>query len=78
MGQGATVLTIGHSTRSFDEVLSMLRVNDVTDLVDVRAFPSSGRFLSGIETRSSTLCPMTSNTTGCGSSGVAGTPEPGS
>jgi alkylated DNA nucleotide flippase Atl1 len=44
MGHGATVLTIGHSTRSFDEVLSMLRVNDITDLVDVRAFPSSRTF----------------------------------
>lgn len=38
------VFTIGHSTRGFDEVLAMLRANGVTDLVDVRSFPSSRRF----------------------------------
>lgn len=38
------VHTIGHSTRSFDEVLGMLRANDITDLVDVRSFPSSRKF----------------------------------
>jgi alkylated DNA nucleotide flippase Atl1 len=38
------VLTIGHSNRSFYEVLAMLRANDVTHLVDVRAFPSSRTF----------------------------------
>jgi uncharacterized protein (DUF488 family) len=38
------VFTIGHSTRGFDEVLAMLRSNDVTDLVDVRSFPSSRKF----------------------------------
>lgn len=40
----ARVFTIGHSTRSFGEVLEMLRVNGVTDLVDVRSFPSSRKF----------------------------------
>lgn len=35
------VFTIGHSTRSFDEVLALLRGNGVTCLVDVRSFPSS-------------------------------------
>ncbi|MFF9623050.1 DUF488 family protein [Streptomyces griseosporeus] len=35
------VYTIGHSTRSFDAVLGMLRRNGVTCLVDVRSFPSS-------------------------------------
>ncbi|MFI8090741.1 DUF488 family protein [Streptomyces sp. NPDC086080] len=35
------VLTIGHSTRGFDEVLGLLRGNGVTCLVDVRSFPSS-------------------------------------
>jgi uncharacterized protein (DUF488 family) len=35
------VFTIGHSTRSVDEVLSMLRPHGVTCLVDVRAFPAS-------------------------------------
>lgn len=38
------VFTIGHSTRDFDEVLAMLRENDVTELVDVRSFPSSRKF----------------------------------
>ncbi len=38
------VFTIGHSTRAFDEVLSMLRANGVRELVDVRSFPSSRKF----------------------------------
>ncbi|MDJ0322187.1 DUF488 domain-containing protein [Cryobacterium sp. PH31-AA6] len=38
------VLTIGHSTREFDDVLAMLRANGVTELVDVRSFPSSRKF----------------------------------
>ncbi len=38
------VFTIGHSTRGFDEVLGMLRANGVTNLVDVRSFPSSRKF----------------------------------
>lgn len=38
------VLTIGHSTRSFDDVVEMLRSNGVTELVDVRSFPSSRSF----------------------------------
>lgn len=38
------VFTIGHSTRGFDEVLAMLRANEVTELVDVRSFPSSRKF----------------------------------
>ena len=35
------VYTIGHSTRTFDEVLLMLRAHGITALVDVRSFPSS-------------------------------------
>lgn len=38
------ICTIGHSTREFDEVLRMLRSNDITCLVDVRAFPASRKF----------------------------------
>ena len=38
------VFTIGHSTRSFDEVLEMLTANGVTALVDVRSYPSSRKF----------------------------------
>ncbi|MFC8987714.1 DUF488 family protein [Streptomyces sp. NPDC014603] len=33
--------TVGHSTRTFAEVLEMLRAHDITCLVDVRSFPSS-------------------------------------
>lgn len=38
------VFTIGHSTREFDELVAMLRENGVTELVDVRSFPSSRKF----------------------------------
>ncbi|MFI8207348.1 DUF488 family protein [Streptomyces sp. NPDC085937] len=38
------VYTIGHSTRTFDEVLSMLREHEITHLVDVRSFPASRTF----------------------------------
>ncbi|GAB3653634.1 DUF488 domain-containing protein [Actinocorallia lasiicapitis] len=38
------ICTIGHSTRDFDEVVTMLRNNDVDTLVDVRSFPSSRKF----------------------------------
>ncbi|MER8006813.1 DUF488 domain-containing protein [Streptomyces sp. NPDC094149] len=38
------VCTVGHSTRTFDEVLAMLRANDITHLVDVRSYPSSRTF----------------------------------
>ena len=40
--------TIGHSTRDFDDVVSMLRNNTVTQLVDVRSFPSSRTSRNGI------------------------------
>lgn len=36
--------TIGHSTRDFDDVVRMLKINDVDLLVDVRSFPSSRKF----------------------------------
>jgi len=36
--------TIGHSTRSVDEVVEMLRRNAVTDLIDVRSIPGSRAF----------------------------------
>ena len=38
------ICTVGHSSRDFDEMLAMLRNNDITHLVDVRSFPSSGKF----------------------------------
>ncbi len=36
-----TIWTIGHSTRSWDEFLSLLRENGIRALVDVRHFPTS-------------------------------------
>lgn len=39
----SVVFTIGHSTRSFGDVLALLRANGVTCLVDIRSFPSSRR-----------------------------------
>lgn len=41
---GSTIFTIGHSTRDFGEVVSMLHANGVTMLVDVRSYPSSRAF----------------------------------
>ena len=35
------IFTVGHSTRDFDEMLRLLRNNEITYLVDVRSFPSS-------------------------------------
>ena len=37
------IWTIGHSTRSFDEFLSLLRANQVTRLADIRTIPKSRR-----------------------------------
>lgn len=43
-GEINAVWTLGHSTRSFAEVLSMLRGNEIGCLVDVRSYPSSRKF----------------------------------
>jgi len=39
----ATIFTVGHSTRSVDELLALLREVGVERLADVRAYPSSRR-----------------------------------
>jgi uncharacterized protein (DUF488 family) len=39
----ATIYTVGHSTRSSDELLALVRGAGIELLVDVRAFPSSRR-----------------------------------
>jgi uncharacterized protein (DUF488 family) len=39
----ATLYTIGHSTRSFDELIAALRAHQIETLVDIRAFPMSRR-----------------------------------
>ena len=39
----ATLYTIGHSTRSLDELIETLRAHQIKTLVDIRAFPMSRR-----------------------------------
>lgn len=39
----ATIYTIGHSTRTLDELIAALRAHGVTTLVDIRSFPMSRR-----------------------------------
>jgi uncharacterized protein (DUF488 family) len=39
----ATVYTIGHSTRSLEELVSTLKAHGMETLVDIRAFPMSRR-----------------------------------
>lgn len=39
----ATLYTIGHSTRSLDELISVLQAHRIQTLVDIRAFPMSRR-----------------------------------
>ena len=39
----ATLYTIGHSTRSLDELISALQAHNIRTLVDIRAFPMSRR-----------------------------------
>lgn len=39
----ATVYTIGHSTRTLDELVAALKGHGITTLVDIRAFPMSRR-----------------------------------
>ncbi len=42
-GAGRSVWTIGHSTRSFEEFLALLREHGIGFLADVRHFPTSQR-----------------------------------
>jgi uncharacterized protein (DUF488 family) len=42
--RGFCLWTIGHSTRSLDEFLALLRAHDITRVVDVRRFPGSRRY----------------------------------
>jgi len=39
-----TICTIGHSNRSLEQLIAMLRAHDVQAIADVRSFPSSKRF----------------------------------
>lgn len=39
----ATLYTIGHSTRSLDELIAALKAHEIQTLVDIRSFPVSRR-----------------------------------
>ena len=39
----ATLYTIGHSTRTLDDLIEALRAHEIQTLVDIRAFPMSRR-----------------------------------
>jgi uncharacterized protein (DUF488 family) len=39
----ATLYTIGHSTRTLEELIAVLRAHQIQTLVDIRAFPMSRR-----------------------------------
>ena len=39
----ATIYTIGHSTRTFDELVAALKAHGIRTLVDIRSFPMSRR-----------------------------------
>ena len=39
----ATIYTIGHSTRTFEELVDALQAHDIRTLVDIRSFPISRR-----------------------------------
>jgi uncharacterized protein (DUF488 family) len=42
--EGLEIWTIGHSTRSLEEFLSLLKLHKIAALVDVRHFPGSRKF----------------------------------
>ena len=39
----ATLYTIGHSTRTLEELIAALQAHSIETLVDIRAFPMSRR-----------------------------------
>jgi len=43
-GSHSELYTIGHSTRTLEELIGLLKREGVSHLVDVRAFPSSARY----------------------------------
>ena len=44
VGMALTVWTIGHSTRSLDEFLTLLTLNEIEKIADVRSFPGSRKY----------------------------------
>ena len=43
MSEKPTIFTVGHSTRSFDELVGIVKAHSVVAIADVRAFPRSRR-----------------------------------
>lgn len=43
-GSERAIWTIGHSTRSMEEFLKLLRGPEITQLIDIRSFPGSRRY----------------------------------
>jgi uncharacterized protein (DUF488 family) len=43
-GNGKVIWTIGHSTRSIEQFLELLRGQEIAQLADIRSFPGSRRF----------------------------------
>lgn len=68
------VYTIGHSTRAFDEVLSMLQEHEITHLVDVRSFPASRKYPQWNQDAIVDALPRPSTTGGSGNWAAGGTP----
>lgn len=44
MEEDRTIWTLGHSTRTIEEFLELLKVNGIAHLIDVRRFPGSRKF----------------------------------
>lgn len=44
MGEGKIIWTIGHSTRTIDEFVAMLRSFDIELLADIRSYPGSRKY----------------------------------
>ena len=57
----ATIYTVGHSTRSLDELVATLQAHGITTLVDIRAFPGRAASPTSIANRSSKSCPGTAS-----------------
>ena len=41
MEEGKSIWTIGHSTRTFEEFLELLKIDNIVQLIDVRRYPGS-------------------------------------
>jgi len=61
----ATLYTIGHSTRTLDEMIAALRAHSIATLADIRSFPMSRRLPHFNRELLRKLCPrLESDTSG--------------